>query len=593
MTGHKWPNAAKLAAALAFSLAAVACDAAEGPRAVPTFHCIGLYWSPQEGGDDIVCRVRYRLVNSDEWKEALPLWFDARGPEQHSQTLSNSSLGDGAPKPQHEFARQYRGSIVNLAPGTEYDIELSLEGTEVRRRIKAKTWGEHFPIGKAVVLPETSHETLVIEQSGSPESYILYAPAPGKTATIDARNRIDHCVEINASYVIVRGLALKDARSHAIRIIDGHDIVIEECDISGWGLPNAVQPEVWGKNMEAAVYAREADPQNPTIERVIVQRCRVHHPRHDTNSWDEYRKEKDPEKKDYRWHPGGPQFVTMYNTRGNHVFRYNEVWSDAEHYYNDILGGGSNYSAAGFPNRDSDIYGNRLANCWDDAIESEGANCNVRIWGNHIDQTMVAIATAAAHVGPLYMWRNVAARSRWAPMKTYDEDKRGPFLKAGSSEDFGGGRTYVFHNTLLQPAPERGMTLPRGWRGGLSSSGGPILNHVSRNNILQVHRAEGSSVAEREGASRDNDFDHDLYNGLIKAYGREHEKHGIVGEPIYDPKNGPEEFALAPNSPGYDAGVRIPNFNDGFTGKAPDMGAHEAGTPPMEFGVNAYRGTRR
>jgi hypothetical protein len=44
-------------------------------------------------------------------------------------------------------------------------------------------------------------------------------------------------------------------------------------------------------------------------------------------------------------------------------------------------------------------------------------------------------------------------------------------------------------------------------------------------------------------------------------------------------------YQLAPNSPGYDRGARIPNFNDGFTGAAPDMGAHEAGTPAMKLGV--------
>ena len=57
------------------------------------------------------------------------------------------------------------------------------------------------------------------------------------------------------------------------------------------------------------------------------------------------------------------------------------------------------------------------------------------------------------------------------------------------------------------------------------------------------------------------------------------------GVPIYGPNNGDNEFTLAPDSPGYDAGVLIPNFNDDFTGKAPDMGAHEAGTPPMRFGI--------
>ena len=32
----------------------------------------------------------------------------------------------------------------------------------------------------------------------------------------------------------------------------------------------------------------------------------------------------------------------------------------------------------------------------------------------------------------------------------------------------------------------------------------------------------------------------------------------------------------------------IPNFNDNYLGGAPDIGAREAGSPVMEFGVSAY-----
>jgi hypothetical protein len=45
-------------------------------------------------------------------------------------------------------------------------------------------------------------------------------------------------------------------------------------------------------------------------------------------------------------------------------------------------------------------------------------------------------------------------------------------------------------------------------------------------------------------------------------------------------------YQLAPSSPGYDTALRIPNFNDSFTGAGPDVGAHEAATPVMKFGVN-------
>ena len=40
--------------------------------------------------------------------------------------------------------------------------------------------------------------------------------------------------------------------------------------------------------------------------------------------------------------------------------------------------------------------------------------------------------------------------------------------------------------------------------------------------------------------------------------------------------------------PVIDAGKRIANFNDGYTGKGPDLGAFEAGHPPLRFGRRAY-----
>lgn len=38
---------------------------------------------------------------------------------------------------------------------------------------------------------------------------------------------------------------------------------------------------------------------------------------------------------------------------------------------------------------------------------------------------------------------------------------------------------------------------------------------------------------------------------------------------------------------GYNEGIVINNFNDGYHGSAPDMGAHEDTNAPMEFGVKA------
>jgi hypothetical protein len=331
---------------------------------VPTFHCIGLYWNTEEGAGDNVCRVRYRKAGSQQWREALPLWFDGR------EFSPVGRDGRGTEKStKWEYGGQYRGSIVNLSPGTEYEIELSLDKGKGRQKLTVRTWSEGFPIRKNVAVSD-SNQMLVIDQGGAAAGYVVYTPPEGReTAVIDVNNGKENCIEVRASFVIIRGLTLKGAQTHGIRIFDGcHDVVIEGCDISGWG---RIADDGWGRDYDSAVYSRARD-----LTRVIVQRNRIHHPRSNSNNWRQSRPA--PGKRESS-HPEGPQIICLWDSEGNHVFRYNTVSSDEDHQYNDIFGAGANFSVRGFPNRDSDIYGNRLSHCWDDTIESEGANCNVRI----------------------------------------------------------------------------------------------------------------------------------------------------------------------------------------------------------------------
>ena len=44
------------------------------------------------------------------------------------------------------------------------------------------------------------------------------------------------------------------------------------------------------------------------------------------------------------------------------------------------------------------------------------------------------------------------------------------------------------------------------------------------------------------------------------------------------------DFRLKPNSAAVDRGVLLPNVNEGFTGRAPDLGALETGKPIPHFG---------
>jgi hypothetical protein len=530
-------------------LSALAGRSAAAADAVATFHSIGLSWSPPGGSAGTAATVRYRPMGGSPYVEGLPLWFDARNGE-------------------------YRGSLVQLEPGTTYEIELTHDA-DPPEVLSASTWPAEFPIGQTITLPGGETSTpLVLDAatySGSASGYTLIT-APPEGATIDVADGADDCVVIQASFVILRGVTIRGCAVNGIVLDGAHDVVIERNDISGWG---RISGDGWGVNGDAALRCDHDE----SVERIVVQRNRIHHPRADSNNWGEPR----PDYGDNP-HPAGPQAMYFEICGGNHVIRYNQFDSDADHYFNDILGGAENFSEDGFPRADSDIYGNILQNCWDDGIESEGSNENVRIWGNFIDQTMVKVAVASTAIGPVYIWRNIAALARTDDNVAPDDEDRGPFLKAGNSGGFGGGRIYVFHNTLLQPVNPDGMGLPFGCGGGIADAGGPLEQVVSRNNILQNHKDWWSSISDGSGDPT-NDYDYDLYNGVVP---NGTEANGWHGTPAFAAANGSGEYALDPASLGFDAGQVLPGFNDGFAGTAPDVGAFEAGSPPMEFGVDAY-----
>ena len=523
---------------------------ADEPRAVATFHSIGLYWSPEGGGGDRPVHIRYRETGTD-------LWFTGLDMRYNPIDGTDQDLAD------------YRGSLVHLRPGAEYRIELSLEGGTEIATLNASTWPEDFPVARTIPV-SSSTSTLAVTESGTPDGYLLY---DGAGAVIDVAGGEDYDVTVDASHVIIRGLILRGARRDGIRIFGGHDIVIEDCDISGWGRLDFDGD--FGQNMDAAVFCSEE-----TVVRVVVQRCLIHHPRHDSNSWAEYNCHSEGSCTN---HPAGPQAIVFYNSAGNHVFRYNRVWSDADHYYNDIFGGGSNGSFVGFPGPDSDIYGNDLANCWDDGIETEGGCRNVRVWANHVDNTYLAYANAPVSIGPWYFWRNVSGRCYSPDDSQYGS--YGPFIKMGyaGSVDWMTGHMYVFHNTVWN-IDDAGCS-------GIGGSGRYIKHCVTRNNVLHVRSTAPRSIAVRS-ENVDNDFDYDLYSAEVPGGS---EPHGLAEVPDYVPGAGyrPDsssgDFQLREGSPGHDAAEPLPDFADYFLGDAPDLGAQETGSDPLVFGLEAGR----
>jgi hypothetical protein len=165
------------------------------------------------------------------------------------------------------------------------------------------------------------------------------------------------------------------------------------------------------------------------------------------------------------------------------------------------------------------------------------------------------------------------------------------------------------HNTVLKVGdafrePHRGEAHARGY---------------SRNNLLIGGIGGGQFGKYSSGGGRSiyipetnptNDFDYDglgtyqtpfegligapRFSGLEQLRRQTTERHAIrvdmnvFGDVEFPdppiPERQPQDLRLRTGSAAVDAGIQIPNVNDGFTGAAPDLGAYEVGRPAPHYG---------
>lgn len=328
------------------------------------------------------------------------------------------------------------------------------------------------------------------------------------------------------------------------------------------------------------------------VERIVIQGNRIHHPRYRSSNWTEWSAHFNST------HPQGPKGVIFWPpTRGHHVVRYNEFYGDREHMFNDILFeslGGANSLGNGLV-RDSDIYGNLLTDCWDDAIEIERGDRNVRVWNNYFSRVFKSISAGWIWEGPAYIWRNVTD-IKLEPHKDgagFDTLPRRVAALLMSQQEPEAERNstiiYVYHNTVL---------CPNGHCDSLAAGNGTIdydsdfTRMVSRNNIFLTEEWAVPGLYTFYRMRRNYlSEDYDLHNGEFDSP-ELRGAHAVKGWPRFRAGHGSGpggRYQLRPDSPGFDAGQWLPGFNDGFTGRAPDIGAHEAGTPDILFGVRNWK----
>ena len=202
---------------------------------------------------------------------------------------------------------------------------------------------------------------------------------------------------------------------------------------------------------------------------------------------------------------------------------------------------------------DTDVHGNAVTGCGDDAIETDTVSgINLRIWDNTLDGNFNGFSLAPIYQGPEYVLYN-----------TITDYTRSAFKFSLS----GTGHAWICHNTTYSGVAPTSAVWPSG----------PYSNMHFRDNIL--HGNGAAPVKDDSGESlTGNDFDGDLLyatgtSTLFRWKSNDYtslaalraatgfEAHGTAGDPLFvSPAAG--DFRIQSASPAAGAAVVLPGVND-------------------------------
>jgi hypothetical protein len=554
------------------------------PKAEPaTFHSLGVRWAVRgDSNRNAVIAVHYRRRGETAWLEALPLF------RTDPESVSDENRVPGG--------WLFAGSIVDLAPGTEYEVALALsdpDGGSVQRGLLMRTGVEpREPAGMRVrhVVPAGAAErgpgsgtesdpfrglrnaqaaaqpgdlflvhagvyregTWTITRHGTAERPIIYRGAGDGESILDGGGAARLVSAERVRHVWLERLTLRGSRYLFVGHWGSH-FVIRRCRLEVPEDGTGITAINGGYDESRGFVITDNVIQGPTV-------------------W--------PRSK------GIEDVLGILVTGAGHVVAYNRMRN---------LGDGVHGTSHGRLSA-SDIYSNDVEASTDDGIEADYADTNVRIFRNRITNAFSGISAQPSNGGPVYIFRNVIYNVLYSPFKLHNDT-------AG---------VLIFHNTsALDGIP---------WH--IEPAGETVTDVATRNNLFigtsgPALRSTGDMVR--------CDFDSDGYGGgggtgglasifgafaewnnrtystpeAARRAGALYRRHGAVvmsargnfASGLGPPPSRQTRFApdkvdlrLDPASKAVDAGVVLPNFNDGFSGKAPDLGCCELGQPLPHYG---------
>lgn len=560
------PRAERAVVALAVmvSMRAAAVGAELKLDLYPTIHCIGVRIT--DVPDEITAaKLEYRKQGRPDWRPALPMvlcygnrFADSEGPADETADETQAAWEDAPP-----MIHRLHGSIFYLEPGTTYEVRAtlldakgqagdSLLGTVATRPdgvasgkgriLRVGADAEHKTIQAALLKAEPG-DTVVVSPGVYKESLTKWPEAePGKPITLRGEK---------GAILDGEGIPKTGDVCAGINLEERHDIIIEGLQI---------------QRFDYCVFVKRS--QNIVLQRNLIDLTRSKpHANYGIRFKScrdcliQYNTVREPEKGqgDYTKYP-----LSFHHNRGI-VVRYNRVSGCCQ----DINDNRNN--------SDTDIYENHYRGTTaDDGVELESGVCvNLRFWGNTLDNHdggKVAISVTPVTVGPVYVFRNLVL----APFECIK------FCNGGTTNALAAGHRmanfaplFFYHNTFyMNPANKGQISLFRcvGLHGNLT-----LVNNIfygtALPDVTKNLRADRSSADFFQlWADYNIEWDEQTKKSLNAGM----DEHSLFVPPqLMDvatcdlrPKAG---------SPAIDAGTVLPNINDEFTGKAPDIGCFELG----------------
>lgn len=607
----------------------------------PTLICLGFEW--EIGGDDnrnASVQVAYRAAATNPWKEALPLL--RMGGERVFRAREHLD---------YTVPDRFAGSILDLQPNTEYEVRLTmLDPDGVRgqavQTAKVRTRGEPKAATGGRVLhvypPDWRGEKQEPSFIGLNAAYygaglgdwsVVYERKvrPGDILLVHAglykanrRNYVDPLgTPFDGSYVFTvkgtpdRPIVIRAAGDGEV-IFDGNgnfrlfDVMAADYHIFE-GLTIRNTEIAFYAGLKDVLGAKGLTVRNCRIEDVGIGVTTQYAGSKDFYIADNVFLGRDDRYRVLGWaNPGiygAHELKSYYAVKvygSGHVVCHNAIA-----YFHD----GISVCTHGTPETEQelkavaiDFYNNDIHVTGDDFIEADGGVHNIRVMRNRgVNAAHTGLSAQPLFGGPAYYIRNVVCH---APVALKFMAKPAGLIlyhntiiaENGNRETFSNAH---FRNNLFlgTDAPRRGISaFPNATSYSTFDYDGYRPNRGAADQYFWISPDKG----------RWRDYELTAKNGrgfktlaeLTEATGQE--AHGIeldydIFENVRPPEAGKPhavyhagdlDFRLRPGSKAVDRGVRLPNVNDDFAGRAPDLGAYEAGQPVPVYGPRGPTGAQ-